>query len=139
MRVCNLGTDERMIYDWRHNRSGSFYKGLFDLMMLADEDNLERLAKAFPEPVAAFCRWKFEEGWFEKVEAKARLVIADKEESKMEVTMEQIDFDKQLGKSIFEIYDEDGKALCSGTYESCVIYAEKKGLTIVDTHFSDHN
>ena len=55
------------------------------------------------------------------------------------VSMAQIDFDKELGQSIFEVYDENDKALKSGTYDECIVFISKNNMTLEEVHKSDHN
>jgi len=55
---------------WQYNLYGSFYTSLFNAIMLADELNLERLAKAFPTEVEAYKRYSREENWWVELQDK---------------------------------------------------------------------
>jgi hypothetical protein len=55
-------------------------------------------------------------------------------EKKDILSMEQIDFDAQLGVSIFELYDEDGKTIHTGSYDNCIIWAHDNEKTIGGIH-----
>ena len=43
----------KKLEDYLNNRSGSFYKALFDAIFVADKGNLEKLKKGFPDEVKA--------------------------------------------------------------------------------------
>lgn len=48
---------EKFIVKWQFGMLGSFKAALVDVIKLADEDNLAKLAKGFPEEVAVFIAW----------------------------------------------------------------------------------
>lgn len=43
--------------DYQYQRSGGFFKAVFDAIKLADSDNTKKMALAFPEEVDAFRLW----------------------------------------------------------------------------------
>lgn len=55
------GTFQRAVahvYDWQFRGIKHFYTQLFELMCIADEENLTRLGAAFPNHALAFRRWR---------------------------------------------------------------------------------
>jgi hypothetical protein len=45
------------IFDGQYRNGGSFMRGLYELIQLADEDNIWKLHKAFPDEVDAVLAW----------------------------------------------------------------------------------
>ena len=62
----NLG--ERRFCDFMYNKSGSFYKTLFEAIFRADKYNLAKLKKGFPEEVDAYLGYTRTAGYWEKLE-----------------------------------------------------------------------
>lgn len=46
------------IYIWQHSNGDSFASQLLSLFPRADKDNLEKLARAFPEAAESFFAWR---------------------------------------------------------------------------------
>jgi len=46
------------LYDWQHRSSAGFFSQLYNLMQSADDQNLTRLALAFPYHAIAFDQWR---------------------------------------------------------------------------------
>jgi hypothetical protein len=46
------------LYDWQHRGARHFFTDLFELMTRADEENMLRLAIAFPQHSLALQSWK---------------------------------------------------------------------------------
>lgn len=46
------------LFDWQHRGSKGFYSSLFELMQKADDENLVRLALAFPFHAIVFDQWR---------------------------------------------------------------------------------
>jgi hypothetical protein len=46
------------LYDWQHRSSTGFFSQLYNLMQRADDQNLTRLALAFPYHAIAFDQWR---------------------------------------------------------------------------------
>lgn len=46
------------LYDWQHRGGTHFFCSLFELMQKADDENLLRLALAFPYHAIAFDQWR---------------------------------------------------------------------------------
>ena len=65
LKGSHLTSGEKHLLNWYHQMGGSFFNGLFDLMSHADEENLKKLAKSFPEDVEAFKNYKNVPGYFE--------------------------------------------------------------------------
>lgn len=59
---------EAFVIDWQYRYAGSFTETLAELMVKADEDNLSRLEKAFPEEVRAFRKYRTVPGWWQDVQ-----------------------------------------------------------------------
>ena len=53
----NFTEGEKWVVKWQHRLLGSFQTALADAIKLADDDNLARLAKGFPEQVQGFLGW----------------------------------------------------------------------------------
>jgi hypothetical protein len=65
-----LTEEERIIYEWQHDKDGGFRHTLMSAISIADGDNLECLRKGFPVHVRAYERFAHERGWYEAVEHK---------------------------------------------------------------------
>lgn len=65
-----MNPGEEKLCDWKHDRSGSFYKALFELIAKADGFNQARLYLGFPEEVKAFQRYHNEEGYWQKLDVE---------------------------------------------------------------------
>ena len=63
---------EERLYYWATGRSGSFYTALFDMIGKADDVNKMKLAKGFPEEVAAFKRYQEEPGGWEAIQKEMK-------------------------------------------------------------------
>ena len=63
---------ERKLCDWQYERSGSFYKHLFEAIKSADSENLDKMELAFPEEVRAFCRYATVAGYWQKMNHEYR-------------------------------------------------------------------
>lgn len=48
---------EKLYLKFQRNEIGDFYRCLFETIARADVQNLNRLAKGFPEEVAAYIAW----------------------------------------------------------------------------------
>ena len=65
-----LSKGERFIFEWQYRIAGSFGKALAEAMALADDSNLEKFRKGFPEEVEALLKYRNEKGWWGKVYEK---------------------------------------------------------------------
>ena len=63
---------EKKFYFYQLGRSGSFMKKLFDAMIQADSDNLEKLSFGYREEAEAVYRYKFEDGYWQKLQDEWR-------------------------------------------------------------------
>lgn len=70
MSLDNLTKGERFIFEWQYGMSGGFMRALARVITLADDINLARLAKGFPEEVKACKKFFYEEDWWERVVEK---------------------------------------------------------------------
>jgi hypothetical protein len=61
---------EKRLCDHFSGRNGSFFKALFDAMLVADSRNLARLARGFPEEARAVERYQKEEAYWPALEAE---------------------------------------------------------------------
>ena len=50
---------EKLILRWQFRSLGHFWTQLFEAMIRADDDNLDRLALGFPDAVEALRDWRF--------------------------------------------------------------------------------
>jgi hypothetical protein len=66
----DLTKGERFIWDWQHDRSGSFMALLGSAIAKADVGNRHKLSLGFPDEVEAMNRFQNEEGWWTEVEKK---------------------------------------------------------------------
>lgn len=64
----NLG--EALLAEYLFNMCGSFYNGLFQTAMAADNTNFEKLAKGYPEEMEALERYKNEDGYWEDLQRR---------------------------------------------------------------------
>jgi hypothetical protein len=48
---------DKAVVKWQFNIQGDFLNALWNAIMLADEDNLERLGRGFPVQVQGFKDW----------------------------------------------------------------------------------
>jgi len=55
--MANIGDGERRYLEFQLGRSSDFYSALFRAIGRADSDNLDKLAGAFPDEVAAYRAW----------------------------------------------------------------------------------
>ena len=58
-------TEEKIIYEWQYRMMGGFYTSLMKTISSADEINLSRLSRAFPEHVSAYRKYIGEHGWWQ--------------------------------------------------------------------------
>ena len=61
----NEGTQK--FIDYKLARTGHFYTSLFETITLADNNNIERLRKSFPEEVEAQQNFANRVGWWESM------------------------------------------------------------------------
>ena len=72
MSLAKLTKGERFIIDWQYGISGGFYTALAEAIARADDVNLSKLRKGFPDEVDAFLSYSRVDGWWERVRAKAK-------------------------------------------------------------------
>jgi len=70
-----LTYQEWLIYCWQYHKRcgwmlGDFWSRQMEAMAYADDENLELLARAFPEEVGGLRRFRSESGWWDEVERK---------------------------------------------------------------------
>lgn len=66
-----LTEDEEFIVKWQYRMLGDFKKALIEAIKFADESNLERLKKGFPEEVQGFINYTQVSGWWQEVQRRA--------------------------------------------------------------------
>lgn len=64
----NLG--EALLAEYLFGMTGSFYNGLFQTAMAADNENFMKLAMGFPEEMEALKRYKYENGYWEDLQLR---------------------------------------------------------------------
>lgn len=65
-----LNNGEINLIHWQKHGSGSFITKLFEAMRSADDTNLGRLGKGFPEEVEAFNRYRKEGGYWDDLQSR---------------------------------------------------------------------
>lgn len=65
--IDKLTKGEQFIVEWQYRTLGSFQTSLAETMCRADDNNLNKLAKGFPEEVEAYQKYTKEVGWWENV------------------------------------------------------------------------
>ena len=71
VNIDNLEPYELAVFKWKHNLYGHFYTALFDAIKLADDSNLNKLIKGFPNEVEGFNKFRLVPMWWPGVERKA--------------------------------------------------------------------
>jgi hypothetical protein len=66
-----LTESQVIIIKWQYGYFGSFYKKMFEAITLADDTNIARIEKGFPELVKAFNLYKTQFGFFDECERLA--------------------------------------------------------------------
>ena len=69
MVIDGLTQADIKVCKWQYKMLGDFYTSLFQTMIKADDDNLDKLEKAFPEEVGAYKRYQRESGYWPRIEA----------------------------------------------------------------------
>ena len=62
-----MNAGEKRLVKWQFGYASGFTTSLFLSMAKADDDNLKRFAKGFPEEVAALIRFRTEDGYWQKL------------------------------------------------------------------------
>lgn len=70
--TLHLTNEETVVLNWQYNLHSEFHKALFALIVLAIDENLEKLRTVYPDEVNGFEKWKYKEDWWSKVQEKAR-------------------------------------------------------------------
>lgn len=73
----SLNDGERALVEWQYRMAGGFTTSLFELMSQADNSNLNRLSRAFPEHVAAFRDYAHERNWWTDLRNRLDMKSAD--------------------------------------------------------------
>lgn len=73
-----LSTGEKLFAEYLFNMSGGFYDEFFSAAMIADNKNLEKLAKGYPEEIEALRRYKNEDGYWRNLQLRYRKALNDK-------------------------------------------------------------
>lgn len=72
MKLENLTVGERFIVDWQYGMMGGFNTALKEAIISADEGNLGRLAKGFPDEVFAYMNFTRVDRWWQNLQKKIR-------------------------------------------------------------------
>jgi len=67
-----MNQGERHLCEWQLHCSGGFIRSLFDVLLRADNPNLQRLKLAYPEEVMALYRYRTEDGYWWALEREWR-------------------------------------------------------------------
>jgi len=64
----SLDRGTQHLVEWQYHFSGDFNRALFEVIGRADEINLYRLARGFPEEVEAYKNYTRVNGWWQKIQ-----------------------------------------------------------------------
>jgi len=67
----DLTQGQMFIIEWQYRSIGDFKKALIELMCLADDRNLERIAKGYPVEARAYTCYKSQEDWWQSTQEQA--------------------------------------------------------------------
>ncbi len=70
--IETLTREERAVVDWQYGFCGGFFEALFGAIAKADEQNLASIEKGFPDEVAGYKHYAYQDGWWPMVEKKMR-------------------------------------------------------------------
>jgi len=68
LKGANLSHAELKLCEYQYNMGGSFYKHLFEAIYRADDGNLERLERGFPEEVQAYKNYSRTAGYWTRLQ-----------------------------------------------------------------------
>ncbi len=71
MKLDDLTASERFIVEWQYHMLGGFRIALVHAIAKADDGNLERLRKGFPDEVDGFVSYSRVSHWWPNVQEKA--------------------------------------------------------------------
>jgi len=74
MNLDKLTPEEKFVVRWQYEQHDGFSAELAKAIALADDFNLARLARGFPNEVNGFLRYNREVGWWDKVRKKAGII-----------------------------------------------------------------
>ena len=66
-----LSKGEKFIWEWQYRRLGGFDSLIAQALAKADNSNLKRLKKAFPEYTKAMINFHTKDNWWADVESRA--------------------------------------------------------------------
>ena len=72
MKLDGLTPEEAAVYEWQYGYCGDFKKALWEVIMAADESNLDKLELGFPVEVIAYKLYAFKSGWWQEVVKKVQ-------------------------------------------------------------------
>jgi hypothetical protein len=65
-----LSEGEKFVVEWQYHMAGDFARCLAEAIALADNSNLEKLAKGFPREVESMQKFYRIDGWWKNVVSK---------------------------------------------------------------------
>jgi len=68
--MIELTEEERLMWAWQYDQIGDFEDTLMQAICKADEKNLDRLSKGYPDHVSGYIKYAHERGWWETVQRK---------------------------------------------------------------------
>ena len=66
-----MNAEEQAIIEWQYHMMGSFRKAIMEAICLADETNLEKLRRCFPDEVGGYIRYSQQPNWWKEAQTKA--------------------------------------------------------------------
>ena len=69
-KLNELDESEKIVYMWQYKMLGGFKSELMKVISRADNDNLDKLEKGFPDEVIGYRKFSRIAGWWENVENK---------------------------------------------------------------------
>ena len=66
-----MNRGELFVVKWQYRLHGTFFTHLANAIARADEDNLDRLKRGFPDEVNGYVNYKAMKGWWETTRQKA--------------------------------------------------------------------
>ena len=73
MKLEHLAPEELAVVKWQYKLNGHFYTSLWDAICLADDGNLMRLSRGFPDEVNGYINYTQQKGWWQRVQRKAQV------------------------------------------------------------------
>lgn len=77
-----MSRDKAFIVEWQYGYAGGFTKALIGAMVVADDFNLEKISKGFPEEVNGYKKYRNEYNWWQNTVAEYEEIMNNMFENK---------------------------------------------------------